>query len=132
MHVDIHICIFYADIEYEDDVNKYNIIVLPTSKHTEVCFLYMDMFRCIHYAHKYVLHLLHTFYTCLYLLQDIVNEPHLLIDGMSKDDIKQGTLGDCWFLSSCAAVSREERFMRRVRIYLYFNRRAILVYVADL
>jgi len=33
---------------------------------------------------------------------------------MSKDDIKQGTLGDCWFLSSCAAVSREERFMKRI------------------
>ncbi|XP_067932406.1 calpain-A-like [Watersipora subatra] len=46
--------------------------------------------------------------------KDIVEEPHLLIDGMSKDDIKQGTLGDCWFLSSCAAVSREERFMSRI------------------
>ncbi|KAF6041126.1 hypothetical protein EB796_000562 [Bugula neritina] len=33
---------------------------------------------------------------------------------MSKDDIKQGILGDCWFLSSCAAVSREERFMKRI------------------
>lgn len=56
------------------------------------------------------------------ILQDIVNDPRLLIDGMSKDDIKQGTLGDCWFLSSCAAVSREERFMKRVSIILMHHR----------
>ena len=41
-------------------------------------------------------------------------EPHLLVDGLSRDDIKQGILGDCWFLSSCAAVSQHECFMRKV------------------
>lgn len=61
--------------------------------------------------------------------QDIVDEPHLLIDGMSKDDIKQGTLGDCWFLSSCAAVSREERFMKRVK-FLMLSVDSILKFVS--
>ena len=42
------------------------------------------------------------------------NTPHLLVDGVSRDDIKQGILGDCWFLSSCAAVSQQEKFMRKV------------------
>ncbi|CAH1801821.1 unnamed protein product [Owenia fusiformis] len=41
-------------------------------------------------------------------------EPRLLVDGVSKEDIKQGELGDCWFLSSCAAVSQQERFMKMI------------------
>ncbi|ELT98268.1 hypothetical protein CAPTEDRAFT_97820 [Capitella teleta] len=40
--------------------------------------------------------------------------PHMLVDGISRDDIKQGVLGDCWFLSSCAAVSQQEKFMRKI------------------
>ncbi|XP_052797971.1 calpain-A-like [Mya arenaria] len=49
--------------------------------------------------------------------QDIVEEwqtPQLMIDGMTRDDIKQGILGDCWFLSSCAAVSQKENFLKKV------------------
>ena len=38
----------------------------------------------------------------------------LMIDGMTRDDIKQGILGDCWFLSSCAAVSQRPKFMKKV------------------
>ena len=45
----------------------------------------------------------------------------MLVDGISKDDIKQGILGDCWFLSSCAAVSQQEKFMRRVIDYNTYN-----------
>ena len=48
-------------------------------------------------------------------------QPHMLVDGISKDDIKQGILGDCWFLSSCAAVSQQEKFMRRVIDYNTYN-----------
>ena len=51
------------------------------------------------------------------LLQDLVEEwqtPQLMIDGMTRDDIKQGILGDCWFLSSCAAVSQREKYMKKV------------------
>ncbi|XP_013421779.1 calpain-A [Lingula anatina] len=49
--------------------------------------------------------------------KDIVKEgqiPHLTVDGVTRDDIKQGILGDCWFLSSCAAVSVQERFMNKI------------------
>ncbi|KAL5015863.1 hypothetical protein ScPMuIL_005452 [Solemya velum] len=49
--------------------------------------------------------------------KDIVEEwqqPHMMVDGMTRDDIKQGILGDCWFLSSCAAVSQREKFMSKV------------------
>ena len=36
------------------------------------------------------------------------------MDGITRDDIKQGILGDCWFLSSCAAVSQQDVFMNKV------------------
>ncbi|ESO97736.1 hypothetical protein LOTGIDRAFT_104198, partial [Lottia gigantea] len=41
-------------------------------------------------------------------------EPEMMIDGVTRDDIRQGILGDCWFLSSCAAVSQQERFMKKI------------------
>lgn len=40
--------------------------------------------------------------------------PQLMVDGMTRDDIQQGSLGDCWYLSSCAAVSQQERFMSKI------------------
>ena len=53
------------------------------------------------------------------LFQDLMEEwqtPQLMIDGMTRDDIKQGILGDCWFLSSCAAVSQREKYMKKVSL----------------
>lgn len=35
---------------------------------------------------------------------------------MSSEDIVQGQVGDCWFLASCAAVSRSPKFMKKVRV----------------
>jgi hypothetical protein len=40
--------------------------------------------------------------------------PQLMVDGVTRDDIKQGTLGDCWFLSACAAVSQKKEYMKKV------------------
>ncbi|XP_022337707.1 calpain-B-like [Crassostrea virginica] len=48
---------------------------------------------------------------------DLVEEwqtPQLMVDGVTRDDIKQGTLGDCWFLSACAAVSQKKDFMKKI------------------
>ncbi|KAK7505992.1 hypothetical protein BaRGS_00002714, partial [Batillaria attramentaria] len=49
--------------------------------------------------------------------QELLNEdtiPELMVDGVTRDDIKQGILGDCWFLSACAAVSQHESSMKKV------------------
>ncbi|XP_060560457.1 calpain-A-like [Ruditapes philippinarum] len=49
--------------------------------------------------------------------KDLMEEwqtPQLMIDGMTRDDIKQGILGDCWFLSSCAAVSQRPKYMKKI------------------
>ena len=53
----------------------------------------------------------------LALPQELLPEdqvPELMVDGVTRDDIKQGILGDCWFLSACAAVSQHETSMKKV------------------
>ncbi|CAG0912632.1 unnamed protein product [Notodromas monacha] len=40
--------------------------------------------------------------------------PHLLVDGVCSCDVAQGELGDCWFLSACAAIARDKQMMSRV------------------
>ena len=40
--------------------------------------------------------------------------PEMMVDGLTRDDIKQGQLGDCWFLSSCAAISQQEKSIKKV------------------
>lgn len=45
---------------------------------------------------------------------ELINNPHLLVDGVSQHDIIQGILADCWFLSSCAAVAQHPDLMKRV------------------
>ncbi|XP_063584758.1 calpain-A-like [Penaeus indicus] len=45
---------------------------------------------------------------------ELVDEPQLFIDGASRRDVVQGCLGDCWFLSSCAAVARKSKLIERV------------------
>ena len=39
----------------------------------------------------------------------------MFVDGASRRDVVQGALGDCWFLSSCAAVARKPKLIERVR-----------------
>jgi len=40
--------------------------------------------------------------------------PQLLKGGVSSEDIIQGQLGNCWWLSAVVAVSREPRFINRI------------------
>ena len=54
--------------------------------------------------------------------------PQLMIDGMTRDDIKQGILGDCWFLSSCAAVSQREKYMKKVTLIRIMNFLYVIIF----
>ncbi|KAH7957392.1 hypothetical protein HPB52_018538 [Rhipicephalus sanguineus] len=79
---------------------------------------------------------------------EMVSEPQLLVNGVSRNDIVQGALGDCWFLSSCAAVAQRPDLMHRVvpqeqqlygseykgavRFNLWRFGRWVVVYVDDL
>ncbi len=49
---------------------------------------------------------------------ELTNNPMLLVDGISSDDIEQGNLGDCWFLSSCAAIAKRPQLMNRVGVLI--------------
>lgn len=50
-------------------------------------------------------------------LQELQEEPQLFVDGANRRDVVQGALGDCWFLSSCAAVARKSKLIERVNKY---------------
>ncbi|MCL4130364.1 UNVERIFIED_CONTAM: hypothetical protein GTU68_000654 [Idotea baltica] len=43
--------------------------------------------------------------------QELVSSPELFVGGVNRRDVIQGELGDCWFLSSCAAVAK---MLRRI------------------
>ena len=45
---------------------------------------------------------------------ELSSNPSLYVDGTSRKDVIQGILGDCWLLSTCAAVAKREDLMHRV------------------
>ncbi|XP_018022767.1 calpain-A isoform X2 [Hyalella azteca] len=46
--------------------------------------------------------------------KELAENPQLFVDGINRRDVVQGSLGDCWFLSSCSAVAREKKLIERV------------------
>ena len=44
----------------------------------------------------------------------LVSAPRLFVDGTSRRDVIQGVLGDCWLLSTCAAIAKKEELLYRV------------------
>ena len=57
------------------------------------------------------------------------------MDGTSRRDVIQGILGDCWLLSTCAAVAKREDLMHRVldpkqvKLYMNINKDGIFLYL---
>jgi hypothetical protein len=45
---------------------------------------------------------------------ELCAEPMVFVDGTSRRDVLQGTLGDCWLLSTCAAIAKREDLIQRV------------------
>ncbi|KAF2363658.1 Peptidase C2 calpain large subunit domain III [Trinorchestia longiramus] len=46
--------------------------------------------------------------------KELVENPQVFVDGVNRKDVVQGSLGNCWFLSSCSAVARERKLIERV------------------
>lgn len=42
---------------------------------------------------------------------ELCDDPHLLVDGASSTDVKQGVLGNCWFVAVCGSLAIN-RFVR--------------------
>lgn len=46
--------------------------------------------------------------------KEIVDNPQFAVDGFSRFDVKQGELGDCWFLAAAAALTQLPTLFARV------------------
>ena len=40
--------------------------------------------------------------------------PMLIVDGLSSNDLNQGTLGNCWFVAACAALAPNRGLWEKV------------------
>ena len=47
---------------------------------------------------------------------ELVTKPELYVDGTSRRDVIQGILGDCWLLSTCAALAKKVNFYRNITV----------------
>lgn len=46
--------------------------------------------------------------------KEIVDNPQFFVDGFSRFDVKQGELGDCWFLAAAATLTQNPDMFTRV------------------
>lgn len=47
--------------------------------------------------------------------QDICEDPHLFVDGISSHDLHQGQVGNCWFVAACSSLASRESLWQKVR-----------------
>ena len=47
-------------------------------------------------------------------VHDISKEARLFIKGHSEDDVRQGHIGDCWFVASVACLALQDSFVKKV------------------
>ncbi|VDO28898.1 unnamed protein product [Onchocerca flexuosa] len=47
-------------------------------------------------------------------LQEIVDKPQLFVEGASANDVTQGKLGNCWFVSACSALTHNQALLKKV------------------
>lgn len=50
----------------------------------------------------------------LSLHQELCDDPHLFVDGISAHDLHQGQLGNCWFVAACSSLASRESLWQKV------------------
>ncbi len=43
-----------------------------------------------------------------------MDSPHLFVEGASADDVTQGILGNCWFVSACSVLTHHKALLKKV------------------
>lgn len=51
---------------------------------------------------------------CVKRIEDIFDDPQFFEDGATTNDIKQGSIGDCWFLAAITALSGKPELIERL------------------
>ncbi|XP_029107050.1 calpain-5-like isoform X3 [Scleropages formosus] len=46
--------------------------------------------------------------------QELCDDPHLFVDGISAHDLHQGQLGNCWFVAACSSLASRESLWQKV------------------
>uniref|UniRef100_A0A914D0X9 Calpain catalytic domain-containing protein n=1 Tax=Acrobeloides nanus TaxID=290746 RepID=A0A914D0X9_9BILA len=46
--------------------------------------------------------------------EEIIKDPKLFVEGASPNDVTQGILGNCWFVSACSALTHNEELIKKV------------------
>ncbi|VDK65920.1 unnamed protein product [Cylicostephanus goldi] len=49
-----------------------------------------------------------------FIFKELHNDPHLFVEGASPNDVTQGILGNCWFVSACSALTHNQHLLNRV------------------
>uniref|UniRef100_K3WE14 Calpain catalytic domain-containing protein n=1 Tax=Globisporangium ultimum (strain ATCC 200006 / CBS 805.95 / DAOM BR144) TaxID=431595 RepID=K3WE14_GLOUD len=47
-------------------------------------------------------------------VEDVYDNPRFIVDGIAANDIKQGALGDCWFLAALATIANVPRLLESI------------------
>lgn len=50
------------------------------------------------------------------LVQELCEDPHLFVDGISAHDLHQGQLGNCWFVAACSSLASRESLWQKVSV----------------
>lgn len=49
-----------------------------------------------------------------FTLQEISQDPHLFVEGISSHDLNQGVVGNCWFVAACSCLALKPNLWKKV------------------
>ncbi|VDK84709.1 unnamed protein product, partial [Litomosoides sigmodontis] len=56
----------------------------------------------------------HELYRATSIIPEIVDNPQLFVEGAAPNDVTQGILGNCWFVSACSALTHNQTLLQKV------------------
>ena len=44
----------------------------------------------------------------------VTNKPQFVVDGFDRNDLVQGSIGDCWFIAACVGILQSKKCFAKV------------------